>query len=41
MSRAHCWQAGDLLVLDNRAVGHGRMGFLPRAERSIVVAITH
>ena len=39
-SRAHTWQPGDLLVLDNRAVAHGRLGFLPSASRKVVVAIT-
>ena len=39
-SRAHTWQPGDLLVLDNRAVAHGRIGFLPSASRRVVVAIT-
>ena len=34
------WEAGDLLVLDNLAVGHGRLGYSPTASRSIVVAIT-
>ena len=39
-SRAHSWQPGDLLVLDNQAVAHGRLGFCPSASRRVVVAIT-
>ena len=39
-SRAHSWQPGDLLVLDNQAVAHGRIGFLSSASRRVVVAIT-
>ena len=39
-SRALSWEAGDLLVLDNRLVGHGRMGFKLGSNRRVVVAIT-
>lgn len=39
-SRAIVWEKGDLLVLDNHAVGHGRMGFHPQTNRNLVVAIT-
>merc|ERR1712142_473188 len=38
-SRAVVWEQGDLLVLDNHAVGHGRMGFHPDTDRKLVVAI--
>jgi len=38
-SRAIVWEKGDLLVLDNHAVGHGRMGFHPDTKRNLVVAI--
>jgi len=39
-SRAILWEEGDLLVLDNFAVGHGRIGFHPSTKRNLVVAIT-
>ena len=39
-SRGLAWEAGDLLVLDNHAVGHGRIGFVPGINRNLVVAIT-
>ena len=32
------WQNGDLLVLDNRAVVHGRLGFM--GDRKILVYLT-
>jgi len=38
-SRAVVWEQGDLLVLDNHAVGHGRIGFHPDTDRKLVVAI--
>ena len=38
-SRAVVWEEGDLLVLDNHAVGHGRMGFHAHTNRNLVVAI--
>eukprot|EP00092_Neocalanus_flemingeri_P035910 GFUD01039099.1.p1 GENE.GFUD01039099.1~~GFUD01039099.1.p1 ORF type:complete len:365 (-),score=111.07 GFUD01039099.1:45-1139(-) len=37
--RAIAWEEGDLLVLDNHAVAHGRMGFDPQSSRSLVVAL--
>jgi len=40
-SRAVAWQAGDLLLLDNSAVAHARLGFPPQSSRSLVVALTH
>ena len=38
-SRAIQWRQGDLLLLDNRAVAHGRMGFQPHSGRTIVVSL--
>jgi hypothetical protein len=38
--RAIAWEAGDLLVLDNLAVAHGRVGFSPSSKRRLVVALT-
>jgi len=38
-SRAHRWEAGDLLVLDNLSVAHGRMGFRPESQRRLVVGL--
>ena len=38
--RAIAWEAGDLLVLDNYAVAHGRVGFSPSSSRRLVVAMT-
>ena len=34
----HHWQAGDLLIVDNRLAAHGRMPF--RGLRRIAVAMT-
>jgi hypothetical protein len=33
------WRAGDVLVLDNRSVAHGRMPF--RGKREILGCVTH
>ena len=38
-ARAHLWEAGDLLVLDNHAVAHGRMAFPVGDKRKLVVGI--
>jgi len=38
-SRAVRWEEGDLLVLDNLSVAHGRMGFNPEAQRRLVVGL--
>jgi len=37
--RAINWKSGDLLILDNNAVGHGRLGFKPNTGRNIVVSL--
>ena len=38
-AKAHEWKAGDLLVLDNHAVAHGRMAFPVGDRRKLVVGI--
>jgi len=37
--RAINWKSGDLLILDNNSVGHGRLGFKPNSGRNIVVSL--
>lgn len=36
---AVAWSAGDLLVMDNTRVAHGRMGYSEASERSILVSL--
>ena len=38
-ARAHLWSPGDLLILDNHAIGHGRMAFPVGDKRKLVVGI--
>ena len=38
-ARAHTWERGDLLDLDNHAVAHGRMAFPVGDKRKLVVGI--
>ena len=38
-ARAHLWSPGDLLILDNQAVAHGRIGFPLGDKRNVVVGI--
>jgi len=38
-ARVHAWQAGDLVVLDNRRVAHGRIGYPAHAKRTLFVAL--
>ena len=38
-AKAHLWEPGDLLVLDNHAVAHGRMSFPVGDKRKLGVGI--